>query len=67
VWEYRDSSGMTGTVIATVDWIDTVAPKVDKVVYSPAVSTSEPVLATLTLTESGVITPASLPPSQGVQ
>jgi hypothetical protein len=52
---YETSTGMTGSLLAQVDRIDRELPQIDHLVYSPSSATSQPVLAVVTLNESGTM------------
>ncbi|MDR0608310.1 MAG: hypothetical protein LBG52_08500 [Candidatus Peribacteria bacterium] len=51
---YQTATGLTGAEVASVDRIDRQAPTAS-LRYTPAMTTSQPVLATLTLSETGVV------------
>jgi hypothetical protein len=52
---YQATNGTTGQMTATVHRIDTIAPQIANLTYNPSTTTSLPVMATLTLTESGTV------------
>ena len=51
-YEFEDGHGNTGSVTATVTWIDKDAPYATSVVYNPSTPTSGNVVVTLTINEA---------------
>jgi hypothetical protein len=55
LFTYQDHLGRTGSTMATVTRIDKDPPQVVSITYSPSTTTAGPVVATITLNETGTV------------